>query len=74
MHYNVCAPLVSTVSKHIATNATIYKAPAAKMGAMGSSTPSFAATSGAQIPAILFKRLAIPDPVPRTGAGNTSAV
>jgi hypothetical protein len=53
---------------------TKYSAPAANIGAEGFTKPACAATAGAKRPAILLSRLAIPEPVPRTGAGNTSGV
>jgi len=60
--------------KHIATNAIKYITPAAMIGPVGCFDPIVAATTGAASPAILFRRDAIPVPVPRTGAGNTSGV
>jgi hypothetical protein len=61
-------------SSHIAMQDTKYNAPAANIGADGFTSPACAATAGARRPAILLSKLAIPEPVPRTGAGNTSGV
>lgn len=72
--YRLCMPLVSIGNSIIATKDTRYSPPAARMGVEGFVTPVLAATSGAASPASLFNRLAMPDPVPRTGAGNTSGV
>jgi hypothetical protein len=67
-------PLVSIGNKHMATNATRYNPPAANIGEDALNRPVWAATSGAASPAMRLSKLAIPDPVPRTGAGNTSGV
>jgi hypothetical protein len=72
--YRLCTPLVSIGNSHIATQETKYNAPAANIGADGFTSPACAATAGAKSPAILLSRLAMPEPVPRTGAGNTSGV
>ena len=58
----------------MAKNAQRIKAPEAKTGALGLVLPALAATMGAQRPAIRFRQDAMPVPVPRLGAGNTSGV
>jgi len=72
--YKLCIPLVSMGSSHIAKNATRYKPPAAQIGPEALTLPTCAATKGAERPAIRLSKLAMPEPVPRTGAGNTSGV
>jgi len=44
------------------------------MGADGEALAALMATIGAQRPAMRFKKDAMPVPVPRFGAGNTSGV
>lgn len=72
--HNICLPLVSIGNPTIATNAAKIKPPLTKTGAFGLALGIFAAMIGAQSPAILFKQLEIPVPVPRLGAGKTSGV
>lgn len=56
------------------TKAAKIKLPAAYTGALGLTPPALTATMGAQSPATRLKKLAIPVPVPRLGAGKTSGV
>lgn len=72
--HRLCLPLVSIGKQHIARKAAIISAPEAYTGAFGLRLPALTATIGAQSPVILFKQDAIPVPVPRLGAGNTSGV
>lgn len=72
--YNICFPLVSIGKNIIATNAARIKPPETNTGALGLAFGMLAAMIGAHSPAILFKKLEMPVPVPRFGAGNTSGV
>jgi hypothetical protein len=72
--YKLCLPLVSIGNKNMAMAATKYKAPADIIGALLLYLPTFAATIGAAMPEARFRRLAMPEPVPLTGAGKTSGV
>jgi len=58
----------------MATNAARISAPDTKTGAFGLVPGIFAAIIGAVNPPTLFKKLAMPVPVPLFGAGKTSGV
>ncbi|KAL9044478.1 MAG: hypothetical protein Q9214_002385 [Letrouitia sp. 1 TL-2023] len=58
----------------MATKAARNKPPEAYIGAFGLASPALTATIGAQRPAMRFRHEAMPVPVPRFGAGNTSGV
>jgi hypothetical protein len=67
-------PLVSIGSRTIAMKDTRYNAPDSRIGPDGFDWPICAAITGAVNPASLLSNDAIPEPVPRTGAGKTSGV
>jgi hypothetical protein len=72
--YRVCLPRVSMGRISMLKNAAMNKPPEAYMGAFGFEPPACMATIGAQSPATRLRKLDIPVPVPRIGAGKTSGV
>jgi hypothetical protein len=61
-------------STNMLKKAAMNKPPDAYIGAFGFELPALMATIGAHRPAIRLRKLDMPVPVPRMGAGKTSGV